>query len=105
MPARDSYDPSALASKLRRRPASFRFVRAASGERDLELVKGLARKLQDTRLIERCPEVHGLPAYQDQFPLEVRDLCEDGADVDVREVRHSRGFAPRRLTRTLRKAK
>jgi hypothetical protein len=50
-------------------------------------------------LVERCPEVHGLTTNEDELALEVRDLREDRPDVDVREVRHSSGFVPRRLTR------
>ena len=45
------------------------------------------------------------PAHEHHLSLEVRDPREDGANVDVREIGHSRGFAPRGLTCTLGKAK
>jgi hypothetical protein len=52
-------------------------------------------------LVERRPEVHGLAPDEDDLAPEVCDLGEDWPDFDVREIRHSSGLVPRRLTRAL----
>jgi hypothetical protein len=46
-----------------------------------------------------------LAADERKLALENREFREDGKDVEVREASHSSGFASRRLTRTLGKAK
>ena len=53
----------------------------------------------------RRPEIDGLPAHEHEVTVEICDLGEDRANVRVCEIGHSSGFDPRRLTRTLRKAK
>lgn len=50
--------------------------------------------------IDRSPEVHGLSADEDDVPLEIPELRENGAYVGIAEVGHSSGFEPRALMRT-----
>jgi hypothetical protein len=63
----------------KRRSFSLRTVLAdvLAGERRL------ARELRHATLIERRPEVHRLPADEDELALEVCDLGEDRPDVYV----------------------
>jgi len=51
-------------------------------------------------LIPRHPEIHRLPADQNELAVQVRDLCKDGSDVEVPELVHSSGLEPRKLMRT-----
>ena len=63
------------------------------------------REFGDAILVVGCPKVHGLSADEYETALEIRNFREDGSDVEIREVCHSSGFAPRRLMRTLLKTK
>jgi hypothetical protein len=56
-------------------------------------------------LIVECPEIDGLTAHEDEVTIEVGNLRQDWANIGVGQIRHSSGFDPRRLTRTLGKAK
>jgi hypothetical protein len=67
--------------------------------------RACSRQRRDPALVHKGPEVHRLPAHQDQVSIQVRQPCQDRPDVDVTEIAHSSGFEPRELIRTRGNAK